>query len=536
MVNFGSESMKIFSSEQIKELDRLTCTLQGITALDLMERASIKAYDCILKLYNCNDYLVVVGMGDNGGDGFVIARKLHEAGKSVKLFVIEHREAFSDSTEVNYQRFTNLGGKCKFMNSQSLHTEIVDQINSETVVIDAIFGIGLTGELQPWIQRVLSTLDKTKKIALGIISIDIPSGISNNGYAQLLESNVDEPFVKCDYLLSFQVPKLPFFYPEFSQSYEKLILLDIGLETELYIKAYPNNEKILETSCFFSQAPLFITRKRGAHKGKCGHLLVIGGSYGKMGAALLTSKAAIHSGAGMVTAHIPKCGYQIMQIAVPDVMISADKSEINFSTLPSELVKYDVFAIGPGLGTSSNTSTALKNLLQQIAPQDMGTPVIDADAINIIASNPKLLEWLPVGSILTPHLKELERLIGVSASASHLIRLSETRSFCQKYHVNIVIKGPNSAIVCSNGNIYFNPTGNQGLATAGSGDVLTGIIAGILSEGSYLPAQAAILGCYIHGLAADIMASKVGFASINASDLINHLGYAFKQLENSVNN
>ncbi len=477
-------------------------------------------------------YVVFVGMGDNGGDGLAIARLILLANIPVKVFVVEYKDSFSPSAEVNYNRYLSLGGKCQFITAASSLEDVFRSVDSDTVIVDAIFGIGLKGSLPEWIHDCFDAMDAETNGAKAVVAIDVPSGILFNNVGFEVDTHSGQAVVvKCEYLLTFQTPKLPFFFPEYGHSFQKMVIIDIGLEVEHYLYEHQHDEDTLENRCHFNYLPEFPTRKRGVHKGNCGHALIIAGSYGKMGAAVLATQATMRSGAGLVTAHIPKCGYNIMQISVPDAMVSVDELDDSISALPTDLLKYAAIAVGPGLGTGQLATSVVSALLTQCAPADMGILLLDADAINILAQNRELIDDLPVSAILTPHLKELERLIGVSVSDSHYTRLIETRKFCHKYLVNVVIKGPYTAVVCSNGDVYFNSSGNQGLATAGSGDVLTGIITGIFSEGSCLPAQSAIWGCYIHGLAADIMAETMGHESITASKLVDYIGMAFKRVE-----
>ena len=258
------------------------------------------------------------------------------------------------------------------------------------------------------------------------------------------------------------------------------------------------------------------------HKGIQGHSLLIGGSYGKIGSICLSSKAAIKSGCGLVTAFIPECGYNIVQISIPEVMVLTDVSnkfitKINFDFEPQAI------GIGPGLGTESKTQIALCDFLKV----NLNPIEIDADALNILALNPSWLSLLQPKTICTPHLKELERLIGKWNSETE--KIAKSIAFSKKYNVIIVLKGAPTLII-DNETIYENTSGNAALATAGSGDVLTGIITSLLAQ-SYDPLQAAILGVYIHGLTSDIALPETGYQSFIASDIINYLGKAFLSLE-----
>jgi NAD(P)H-hydrate epimerase len=268
--------------------------------------------------------------------------------------------------------------------------------------------------------------------------------------------------------------------------------------------------------------PMMHKRRKYDHKGTFGHALLIAGSYGKMGAAILTAKACLRSGVGLVHAHIPKAGYEIMQTAVPEAMLSMDRYDHYFSALP-ELDMYHAVGAGPGLGMEKQSQMALKLLIQE-CQQNM---VFDADALNILAENKTWLPFLPQGTILTPHPKEFQRLAG--HWKDDFEKLDILRNFCSKYHVYLVLKGAHTATCFPDGKIYFNSTGNPGMATAGSGDVLTGMITGLLAQG-YTPGQAAVIGVFIHGLAGDLAMKEKGMESLIAGDIIEHLGRAFREV------
>jgi len=258
------------------------------------------------------------------------------------------------------------------------------------------------------------------------------------------------------------------------------------------------------------------------HKGKQGHALLIGGSYGKMGSITLSSKAALHSGCGLVTAFIPECGYEILQTAIPEVMVITDKEKKHLSHIEFEIIPKAV-GIGPGIGQEQAVQNALHHFLQTVK-----TPlVIDADALNILSQNNEWLSLLPENAILTPHPKEVERLIGHFETPEETLR--KTIEFSKEHELIIVMKGAPTKIIHGE-NVYQNTTGNAALATAGTGDVLTGIITGLLAQ-AYEPLEAAVLGVYLHGLTADLALPKTGTQSFIASDIIKNLGKAYLFLE-----
>ena len=268
--------------------------------------------------------------------------------------------------------------------------------------------------------------------------------------------------------------------------------------------------------------PQLKARDKFSHKGSYGHALIAAGSYGKMGAAVLSVKAALHSGAGLVTARIPKCGYDIMQISNPEAMVIVS-GENELQQVP-DLTAFTSIAVGPGIGTSENTVDFLKNLLQQFR-QPL---VLDADALNIISGNEALLELIPENSVLTPHVGEFRRLVGVWNSDDE--KMEKLIALSVRHKVVTILKGANTTVVSAEGKTYINNTGNPGMAKGGSGDVLTGIIISLLSQ-AYSSTDAAVLGVYIHGLAGDFAKTDLGETAMTASDIISNLPKAFKTLE-----
>jgi len=264
-------------------------------------------------------------------------------------------------------------------------------------------------------------------------------------------------------------------------------------------------------------------REKFSHKGTYGHALLIAGSYGKMGASVLASQACLRSGVGLLTSHVPRLGYEIIQNSVPEAMISIDPFETVFSEVP-ELSPFSAIGIGPGLDKMPETQFALKALLQA-KPNKL---IIDADALNILSENQDWYGLLPENTILTPHPKEFERLAGPSSNSFQ--RLQIQLQFSAKYNVIVVCKGANTCITFPDGRVFFNSTGNPGMATGGSGDVLTGIIVGLLAQ-NYSPEDATLIGVYLHGLAGNLAATEFGEYSLIAGDIISHLGKAFLQLE-----
>ena len=320
----------------------------------------------------------------------------------------------------------------------------------------------------------------------------------------------DENIVKCDLTITFQRPKLSFFLPEYNDFLKSWKVVDIGLN-ESFIQSQKVNHFVINQQV----KKLLKTRKRFSHKGTYGHALIIAGSFGKMGAAILITKAGLRAGAGLVTNYVPKCGYEIMQISVPEAMCLVDNHQDFLTELP-EIADFSAIAIGPGIGKNPKTIKVVTQLLQK-ATQPL---VLDADALNILSENKKLLDYLPKNSILTPHIKEFDRLVGKSIHS--LERFEKQQQFSKKHQCIVVLKDAHTCVSDINGNLHFNTTGNPGMATGGSGDVLTGIITGLLAQ-QYTPKEAALLGVYFHGLAGDLATNKKGQNAVLASDIVTYL-------------
>lgn len=499
--------MKIFAAEKIREIDAYTIEHEPIPSIDLMERASNAFVQWFVQRFPFSERSVMVfcGMGNNGGDGLAISRLLFEQGYSVQVFACRFSKKSSPDFQANEERLKQ-------------HLDLVNiekagdlpEIPADALVIDAIFGSGLSRAAKGIAGKLI---DHLNAYGATIIAVDIPSGL----YADQANEPTDS-CIHATHTVSFQMPKLAFMLPENADMVGEWHLVDIGLSEEAI--------RQFETPFHFTdrQAAKLLLKKRDkfAHKGNFGHLLVAAGSKGKMGAAVLAVQAALRTGAGLVTAFVPECGYQVMQVSAPAAMCLTDPSD-NFLTELPHFEKATAVAIGPGMGLQSITQNALGEWLQQ----NRQPTVIDADGLNILAQNPKWLANLPAQVVLTPHPKEFERLVG--KTANEFERLEKLRQFSQENRAVVVLKGAHTAVGLPDGSVHFNATGNPGMATGGSGDVLTGII-GALLAGPYSPAEAAILGVYLHGLAGDLAAEKKGFEALIAPDITDSLGSAFRQL------
>ncbi len=503
--------MKLFTTSQIREIDEYTIKHEPVASIDLMERAATVCVSWLSEKFDSNTQLFIfAGPGNNGGDGWAIARLL--AGKGylhIRFFLLNISSSLSHDAAINRERLIQQNiVQIGLINSP----DDFPVINEEAVVIDALFGSGLSRPLAGIAAALVKHINKAH---CQVISVDIPSGLMGEDNTE----NDHDTIIRADHTLSFQFPKIAFFFAENENYTGRWHILDIGLHNE----AIEN----IKTPYFYLEEKdirnFIRPRKKFSHKGTFGHALLIAGSYGMMGAAVLAAKACLRTGAGLVSAHIPARGYEIIQTSIPEAIVSIDPSEICFSQVP-DLIPYNAIGIGPGIGTHSPTLKALKELLTSCTRP----AVIDADALNLISVNKDLIKLIPKNSILTPHPKEFERLAGKSISGYD--RLKKQTEFSEKHQLIVVVKGAHTTISLPDGRCYFNSTGNPGMATGGSGDVLTGIITSLLAQG-YAPTEAAMAGVFLHGLAGDIAAFKYGHEALIASDIIACIGEAFQQIK-----
>jgi len=500
--------MKILKADQIRSWDQYTIEHEPIASIDLMERAATRCFEWLDDNgWFVHSFAVFCGKGNNGGDGLAIARMLANRGCKVSVYILE----FGHKGTEDFQ--TNLA-KLHLYPSVDIHF-IQDENNfhplaKETIVIDALFGSGLT---RPPDGITPGLIDHINNSGCSIIAIDVPSGMSVD------QSSKGNKIITANYTLSFQCYKLAFLVAENAAFIGEVVILDIGLLPE-FLASLDTNLELVDKSIIRS---IYKPRNRFAHKGNFGHAMILAGSYGKIGAAVLSAKACLRSGVGLLTCFIPKCGYEILQTSVSEAMVMTDANSSIITQIDDDVLKYDSIGIGPGLGTASETRAAVKELLS-IYKKPM---VIDADALNGLSMEKKLSP-LPLGSILTPHPKEFERLFG--ECKNDFERIERALENAKLLNCSIVLKGHHSFIATPPGKGYFNNTGNAGMATAGSGDVLTGMITGLLAQ-DYSSEDASILAVYLHGSAGDIAAKEFSKEAIIAGDIVENIGNVFKQLE-----
>ncbi|MBC8770559.1 NAD(P)H-hydrate dehydratase [Arenibacter sp. BSSL-BM3] len=499
--------MKIFNAKQIYDADKFTIDKQQITSNQFMERAAIQIFNWIhsrLQGAQTKIYLFS-GIGNNGGDGLVLARHLQEHGYNVEVHIVNYSEHRSEDFLINLDRLKEIKIWPNFLSEESE----LPTIGKEDIVVDAIFGIGLNRVPDLWVINLMQHLNNSNAF---ILSIDMPSGL----FMDSGPTNMDG-VIKANIVLTFQVPKLVFFLPETGKFFDHWEILDIGLDQEFLFKSESDYELIGKNEVL----SMYIPREKYSHKGSYGHSLIIGGSYGKIGAVILAAKGSLCAGSGLVTAYVPKCGYVPIQTALPEAMVVTDSDEREISNIDYDVAP-TVIGIGVGIGTSGATVKAFSEFLHK----NKVPLVIDADGLNILSKNPDLFKKMPPNTVLTPHPKELERIIG--KWKDDFDKLKKTKEFSKKFDCIVIIKGANSIVIYGDKG-YVNTTGNPGMATGGSGDVLTGIITGLIAQG-YLPLHAAIFGVFIHGRAADIAVENCGFQALIASGIIDNIGKAYLEL------
>lgn len=498
--------MYVLSSDEIKAWDEYTIENEPISSINLMERAAQNFVGWFTKnFFDTNRQIVVLcGTGNNGGDGLAIARMLSKKFYTVHVIICHITQHKTKDFIENLERIKLRDvSSIQELNAKDTFTDI----HPKSIIIDALLGIGFNRPIDDtWKQlfKKINSLTQTK------ISIDIPSGLSHDGFG-------NEDTIKADYTITFQVPKLSFFFAENEKYVGIWHVIPIGLDERFLLNKDFNINYIQHSDI----QNLLIKRSKFSHKGNFGHSLIIGGQNGMMGAMVLAVKAAYRSGVGIVTAHIPKIGYSILQTSIPEAIIKLDSDENNISEYKLD-ESYNAVGIGCGMGTSSQSLNALKKYIES-----SNKIVIDADGLNCIAKIGIDRIKFKENTIITPHPKEFSRLFGDTKNSYERIKLAIEKA--NQYNIIIVLKGANTTIVFPNIEIYFNSTGNAGMATAGSGDVLTGILVGLLSRG-YSQKEAVMLGVYLHGLAGDLAKECIGMESLMASDIIENISSAFKKL------
>ena len=479
---------------------------QKISSTQLMERAATLAFQWLHERLQGSPVPIQIfcGIGNNGGDGLVMARHLLEHGYHIEVYLVDYAPTRSDDFLLNLQA---LKDRKHWPHTLEKGKELPD-IDPEGIVVDAIFGIGLSRAPEPWLCELFEKINASRAFTL---SIDLPSGMYPEPINQAVPC-----MIQARHVLTFGSPKLSFFLPESGGAVAEWTVLDIGLDRE-YLREVPVSFELWGTG---QARQVYRPRHKFTHKGTFGHVLIAGGSFGKIGAVHLAASAALRTGAGLVTAWVPECGVLPLQTGLPELMVQVSRGKKQLTDFP-EANRYSL-GVGMGIGTSRDTSRAFLSWLSELERP----LVLDADALNILSNHPGSFSSIPKNSILTPHPGEFRRLVGVWRNDYE--KLEKAKAFSRKHACILVLKGAHT-LVFQGGKGYINVTGNPGMATAGSGDVLSGMITGLLAQG-YAPLEAALFGVHLHGRAGDLALSETGYEGLTAGALIAHIGKAFIDL------
>ena len=492
--------MKILSSSQIKECDSATIE-KGISSVSLMENAAKKCANWIVDNFKSNQsFSIFCGNGNNGGDGFAIARMLYEKGFDVEVFIDENNSKFSEDAKINLNKIKPISGI-----TIKDYSEFDNRDNS--VIIDALFGYGLNRELSDDFKNLIENLNQ---IQASKISIDIPTGL----YAdKIIEEN--STVFKADFTLTFQFYKRSFLHPETGKFCGKIIVFDIELDED-YINEAETDYFVIDETVIKN---IYKPREEFSHKGTYGKSILVGGSYGKIGAVLMSTLSALRTGSGLTFTLAPKCGNDILQSQIPEAMF-IDSGENFIDKI--EIQDKAVYGIGPGLGKEIETQKALLEFLENYK----NPVVLDADALNILAENQNL-NLISKNSVITPHPLEFERLFGKTENSFERLELAKQKA--EELQIFIILKDHHTAIVTPQKKVYYNITGNSGMAKGGSGDVLTGILTSLISQ-KYDIEEACVFGVWLHGKAGDFASEEFSKEAMLPTDLINHISTVFKHL------
>lgn len=499
--------MKIFSAAQIKACDAYTIHASGISSIDLVERAATACAEYIVRHFSTDTpFVFLCGMGNNGADGLALARIMLKHGYAVKIFLLQHRTEISPEGKINLNKILVINAALvEYVEPETFLADLQENV----VLIDAVLGSGINRTVEGWLADFFAHINHLHNYK---IAIDIPSGMPADN---ILDDTA--AIIAVNETLSFQLMKRCFLHPETEQYSGQVHLLDIGLH-QAFIDGTHTHYQTIDAEWVAS----FIKKKANfSYKNQHGHTFIIGGSKGKGGAAILATRAALRSGVGLVTSIVPQQNYTAIQTAAPEAMcITSGES---FIENVEQADAASSFGIGIGMGTEEATTNAFVNFVEHCNKPT----VFDADALNILAQHIELMNKIPENSILTPHLGECDRLFGKSINSMQ--RVEHIRMQAMRYKVCIVLKGHRTVIATPEGDCFYNTNGNAGMAKGGSGDVLTGLLAGLLAQG-YKAEDAALLGVFLHGSSGDIAEQFQGQQAMNAGDLISNLGGAWQKL------
>lgn len=498
--------MKIFSPRQIRLIEEATFNhpTHPVSYLALMEDAGTAFSELFLKDYSFAEKVTIFcGTGNNGGDGLVVARLLSLEGVDVTVVLVEIGEP-TDGYLENLKRLPS-HGKVEQLTIQEGDDLVpifqnLSQSDHDHIIIDALFGIGINRPITGYWADLIEEINAQQ---LDIVALDIPSGL-------FITEPSEGVIIKATTTYTFNNPKLCFFFPENEEYIGEWDYADLPLDEDA-IASTPSNIHVIS----YENLPVIPTRPTFSHKGTFGNALIVAGQYGMAGAALLATKAALRSGTGKVTVLTPSCNQTILQLGAPEAVLLPTTADRYLASMSIFTGIYSAIGIGPGLGKHADTVKLLRKLCKSNA-----SFVLDADAINILSENPDILESLPKNSILTPHPKEFERLVGPWRNGFERIELQ--KAFSRAHGIFIVYKNAHTCITLPSGKVFFNITGNPGMAKGGTGDILLGYLTGLLARG-LSPTDACLVAVYLHGLAGDAAAEEKGMESMKAGDLLDWL-------------
>jgi len=517
------QPMKILTSAQMKEIDRQTIEEIGIPGPVLMENAGLQVFRVLQALFPRlpeERVIIVCGKGNNGGDGLVVARHLHNHGGRPVVLLLAAKEEVRGDAGLNLKIAEAIGVSISEIRTEAEWKKHRRLLRGATIIIDAIFGTGLSQPAQGLYALAIGDINKTSAFKL---AVDIPSGLSSD------TAEIIGPAVRADLTIALGAAKIPHVFPPAEEYVGDFLVANISLPPHFLVATNLN----LDMTERATLLPLFERRKRDSHKGSYGHLLIIAGSLGKTGAAVMAARAAYRMGAGLVTVATPRTCLPIIARSMVELMTEPlDETEtrtISATALPRVQTLAegkDAIVLGPGLSTQESTCEFVWEFVSRVRKP----LIIDADGINILALKQELLERLPKPAILTPHPGEFARLLGVSVAEVLRKKLELVPAFAERYGIYLVLKGYRTLVGAPDGRVFVNPTGNPGMATGGTGDVLSGMVGALLMQ-HHDPLLAALAAVYLHGLSGDLAAEKTGERALVASDLIRFLPRAIHSLE-----
>ncbi|MCL0049687.1 NAD(P)H-hydrate dehydratase [Peptococcaceae bacterium] len=509
----------------MRKIDRITIDEYGIPGVVLMENAGRKVAEIVCtELGGCvcgKVIAVFVGKGNNGGDGLVAARHLLNRGADVRIFLLANPDEIKGDAAINFAIFKKMSKNIYHVYQQNGVNIVKVSLLNTDLIIDAIYGTGFRGKVNEKVSRIIQLINDSN---VPVVSVDIPSGLEAD------TGRLSNICVKADTTVTFGLPKLGLVIEKGLDVVGKLKVVDISIPKAL-LNSVDLNKHILDSDMIRSWIP---KRKLDAHKGNFGRVLIVAGSKGMTGAALLTAKACLRAGAGLVTLAVPEQIHSIVSAKAPEIMtyplLGTEEGTVSEGALQEILDKVDndkidVLAVGPGLSLNDETITLVTGLLKKIK-----IPLIlDADGLNALAENPEILKDSTAPIVITPHPGEMARLLGASTAEVQQKRLDITMRYAKEWGVTLLLKGARTLIASPDGMLYINSTGNPGMATAGSGDVLAGIITGFVAQGLSMH-HAAAAGAYLHGMAGDKGSAELGQNALMAGDVLNYLPVCMKEV------